>query len=398
MPNKRLLTTLFLALIILAGIKSFSIEGNADTELQRINNELRKLEQQIEQEKRESLEAEQELKAVNREKQATEQELKQVMKKMDKTGSELESYKQKKENLTIQLEQITVELEATYLRIEQRREFIDARIRTMYMEGQVSYLNVLLSSNSFSDFLGRMDTLVMLVNQDRMIVEQYRTDQAQVEQQKEEIDSKLAQAKTLIRKTEQLKSDLMKQESEKSVMISSLSEKSETIADISEEQEANLIRLASKQARLLKQKEEASRTKKVVGTGGNIAWPFDKKYPITSDFGYRTHPITGERESFHKGVDIGAPGGTSILAAGSGTVIVAQWMSGYGNAVIIDHGKGIWTLYAHIRMNGIKADKGEQVKQGQKIAEVGSTGNSTGNHLHFEVRKNEEAQNPMSYL
>lgn len=88
----------------------------------------------------------------------------------------------------------------------------------------------------------------------------------------------------------------------------------------------------------------------------------------------------------------------SILAAESGTVLFARWTNGYGNAVIIDHGNGMWTVYAHIRMGGIKVDEGENIKKGQKIAEVGSTGNSTGNHLHFEVRINEEAQNPLNYV
>ncbi|OXS54938.1 hypothetical protein B1A99_24460 [Cohnella sp. CIP 111063] len=398
MAKKRFFIALFFTLFIVTGSISYAVVGNADTELERINNELRKLEQQIEREKMETQESEQELKAVNQEIKTTEQELKQVMNKMEKTGKEIEKFEREKENLTLQLEQLSVKLEATQFRINQRREFIDARIRSMYTEGQVSYLNVLLSSNSISDFLGRMDNLVMLVKQDQRIVEQNKSDQDQVGQQKAEIDSKLAQAITLIRNTEQLKSDLKKQENEKSIMISSLSERSEAIADISEEQEETLIRLASQQAKLLKQREEASQSKKAFGTGGNFVWPFDRKYPITSNYGYRTHPITGEKESFHKGIDIGAPGGTSILAAGSGSVIIAQWMSGYGNTVIIDHGKGIWTLYAHIRMNGIKVEKGEQVKQGQKIAEVGSTGNSTGNHLHFEVRENEEAQDPVSYL
>ncbi|RED76064.1 murein hydrolase activator EnvC family protein [Cohnella phaseoli] len=246
---------------------------------------------------------------------------------MDVTGKELENYKQKKADLTIELEQIIGEMEAVQERIDQRREFIEARIRTMYMEGQISYLDVLLSANSISDFLDRMDTLTMVVKQDQKMVDQYRLNQTQVEQQKVEIDNKLIQAKSLIYQTEQLKSNLIKQENEKSVLISSLNKKSEAISDISEEQEMNLIRLANKQANLLRQKEEASRTKKVIGSGGNIAWPFDKKYPVTSDFGYRTHPITGEKESFHKGLDIGAPGGTAILAAGSGTVIVAQSMA-----------------------------------------------------------------------
>jgi murein DD-endopeptidase MepM/ murein hydrolase activator NlpD len=132
--------------------------------------------------------------------------------------------------------------------------------------------------------------------------------------------------------------------------------------------------------------------------GGKLSWPLPKKYPITSNFGSRVDPITGKSGENHKGLDIGAPSGTSILAAESGTVIIAEYWNGYGNTVVLDHGNGLWTLYPHIRMNGIKVKKGDTVKRDQVIAEVGSTGRSTGPHLHFEVRVNGIAVNPAPYL
>jgi murein DD-endopeptidase MepM/ murein hydrolase activator NlpD len=100
----------------------------------------------------------------------------------------------------------------------------------------------------------------------------------------------------------------------------------------------------------------------------------------------------------HKGIDIGAPAGTAIIAAEQGVVVVASWNSGYGNTVIIDHGKDVQTWYAHIRNGGIKVRRGQQVNRGDKIAEVGTTGQSTGNHLHFEVRLNGTAVNPLGYV
>ncbi len=118
---------------------------------------------------------------------------------------------------------------------------------------------------------------------------------------------------------------------------------------------------------------------------------------LSSGYGTRVHPITGKTKG-HTGVDLAAPQGTDIHAAEGGVVIVAEWWSGYGNTVIIDHGDNVWTLYGHIRNDGIKVEKGEHVKKGQKIAEVGSTGNSTGPHLHFEVRINGSPVDPMPYL
>ncbi len=119
---------------------------------------------------------------------------------------------------------------------------------------------------------------------------------------------------------------------------------------------------------------------------------------MTSPFGTRVDPLTGAPGAFHSGLDFGAPEGTAILAAESGTVIVAGWTNGFGNTVIIEHDNSTWTLYGHIRNGGLAVQKGDTVRRGQKVAEVGSTGRSTGNHLHFEVRKNGMAVDPTAYL
>lgn len=111
----------------------------------------------------------------------------------------------------------------------------------------------------------------------------------------------------------------------------------------------------------------------------------------------RIDPITGEKGAFHSGgLDIAAPGGTDVLAAHGGTVIVAEWYGGYGNTVIIDHGDSVWTLYAH--MKSIHVSKGDILNSGDKVGAVGTTGRSTGNHLHFEVRVNAETADPKKYL
>lgn len=132
------------------------------------------------------------------------------------------------------------------------------------------------------------------------------------------------------------------------------------------------------------------------GGSGTLALPVSH-YRLSSTFGMRVHPITGKLKG-HTGIDMAAPQGTDIHAAEDGVVIVAEWWSGYGNTVVIDHGDGLWTLYGHIRNGGTVVHTGQTVKRGQKIAEVGSTGNSTGPHCHFEVRENNKPVNPMNYL
>ena len=131
--------------------------------------------------------------------------------------------------------------------------------------------------------------------------------------------------------------------------------------------------------------------------GGTMTWPVPTSSRIASYYGMRLHPIF-KKWLMHTGVDISETYNKYIVAANSGTVIFAGWRDGYGNAVIIDHGGGVTTLYAHIISNGILVRLGSHVEAGQSIAKIGSTGNSTGPHLHFEVRVNGEHQDPLKYI
>ena len=199
--------------------------------------------------------------------------------------------------------------------------------------------------------------------------------------------------KQMYAKLDDYKSLLKDKENEKEVMVLKYKNKAEELEEISDEQEDLLIKLAKKVSDLEKKKSNL----KTYYTGGKLAMPLHVQYRLSSPFGYRIHPVTGVKK-LHAGMDMAVPKGTPIYAAEAGVVIVAQWWNGYGNCVIIDHGGGLWTIYGHIRDGGIKVEKGQTVKRGQKIAEVGSTGMSTGNHLHFEVRLNEKAVNPAPYL
>ena len=134
----------------------------------------------------------------------------------------------------------------------------------------------------------------------------------------------------------------------------------------------------------------------VPANAGTFIWPFDQAYPITSPFSYRISPIWGSSE-LHTGLDIGAPYGTTIRASAAGRVLVSEFNTGgYGNYVVIDHGGGYSTLYGHASLNLVQA--GQTVAQGQAIAQVGSTGWSTGPHLHFEIRINNAPVDPAAYV
>ncbi|MEM8809663.1 MAG: peptidoglycan DD-metalloendopeptidase family protein, partial [Cyanobacteria bacterium P01_G01_bin.38] len=155
--------------------------------------------------------------------------------------------------------------------------------------------------------------------------------------------------------------------------------------------EAQLAKDSESLGTLIRQKVAAT-TGGIVGTGQMI---FPTAGSITSRFGPRIHPVLGYRR-FHAGVDFGASHGTTIIAADSGQVIFSGWYGGYGNAVIVDHGSGLTSLYGHT--SKLLVSEGQSVQQGQAIAKVGSTGLSTGPHLHFEVRRNGSPVNPMEFL
>ncbi len=147
--------------------------------------------------------------------------------------------------------------------------------------------------------------------------------------------------------------------------------------------------------------EIASKIAAAAGSGiaytgnGQFGWPVPASHSISSPFGYRTHPITG-KQSFHTGIDIPAPTGSAVVAAESGTVIYVGALSVYGNTVLINHGGGYSTFYAHLSSYAV--GNGQSVSRGQQVGGVGSTGWSTGPHLHFEVRVNGSPQNPASYV
>jgi murein DD-endopeptidase MepM/ murein hydrolase activator NlpD len=212
---------------------------------------------------------------------------------------------------------------------------------------------------------------------------------------KQQVDDQLAQIESLSVQSEDSKDKRSIKVQQQDILIASLDKAVKVSDEISDEAEKAIIALAQQRADLNKKKQALANS--FVYSGGKLAWPVPDRTTIGDGFGMRIDPIK-HISKLHKGIDIPAPKGTTIVAAESGTVLIASQVNGYGNTVVIDHGGGLWTWYGHIRDGGIKVSEGQSVKRGQKIAEVGSTGDSTGNHLHFEVRVKQEAVNPLPYL
>jgi murein DD-endopeptidase MepM/ murein hydrolase activator NlpD len=332
---------------------------------------------------------------VKKEKEEAGNDIETLLSQIDLTNTKLAGLNDEVEEVTADLKENVNQLELAEDRVKARDQLLRTRLRLMYTSGTVSYLDVLMSSTGFTDFLDRLYTLQSIVNQDKDILDNNIRDRDLINKKKQEVEQQLAQVKDLYQQTEEAKQDLLVQEKQKEVKIASLSKKEKELEEISESAAREVTQLAAKEAELMRQKTAASA---YTYSGGKLGYPLPKVVPITSGYGSRVDPITGQKGAFHQGLDLGAPKNTQILAAEDGVVIVAGWTNGYGNTVIIDHGKGLWTLYGHIINGGIKVKKGQVVKRGQNIALVGMTGRATGYHLHFEVRLNGDYTDPKPYL
>lgn len=403
------------------------------TSIADIDKQLKQLQQEVQDAKAKQEKAASQTQEAQHYKNKTNLNLQYVLEQVAQVKGKMTEISTQISNTEKSLKDTATELEEAEARVASREELLGSRVRLMYTDGAVSYLDVLLSSTSFSDFLSRTDSLKMIVDQDQELLVQHKQDKQLVIEKKKELEGQYAQAKQLYTSLENQRSLLKEKEEEKQQLIAFYDKQIQEGDEVSEEQNEKLVKLASERSALEQQKdklkaEEAARkaaaakaeaarraaaaakkaavakaassnssSSSYAGGDGPFLLPVGSA-PISSSYGPRTHPITGQKGKVHTGVDFAVAQGTSIHAADSGTVILAEWWSGYGYCVIIDHGGGVWTLYGHIRKGGIKVSNGEKVSRGQVIAESGSTGNSTGPHLHFEVRVDGKTVNPMPYL
>jgi Membrane proteins related to metalloendopeptidases len=384
---------LFIVITMLTVFMLQPVGGHAASSLDKINKDLAAAKKQIEQAQQIAKNAEAKKDDIAGKKEDAQQAILKLNAQLDQVADNLNYVQGQVDAKEAELQKAGEELEKAEEQVKERDALLQSRLKLMYENGAVSYLEVLFSATSFSDFIDRFDSLQSILSQDRSILEQHKKDEAMVAEKKQNVETALGEVKTMYTKLQKYKSELDDKEQEKEVLIANYTKEMEELEDISEEQEQQLLALAKTVADLNKKKNAI----KNPYTGGKLGMPIRGTYRISSNFGYRIHPITHVKK-LHAGIDFAAKQGTDIYAAEAGVVIVAQVWSGYGNTVIIDHGNGLWTLYGHIRNGGIKVEKGQSVKKGQKIAEVGSTGDSTGPHLHFEVRKNQVAVDPAGYL
>lgn len=268
------------------------------------------------------------------------------------------------------------------------------RVRAMEEEGTVSYWSILFNADSFSDMLDRLADIDAVMDYDNQVMEELVATRKELEEIQAQLESDRAELQVA---RDQQAAKKAQQQARIAEVQKELDALNADLAEVNRQLDAEEAAAAEIQKDILKKQkqmeEERRKNNITIDSESSYLWPLPGYYRLTSQFGYRIHPITGKAHS-HTGIDIPAPGGTSILAAKSGQVVTSAYHYSYGNYVVIDHGNGNSTLYAHMSSRAVS--EGQMVTQGQVIGYVGTTGSSTGNHLHLEVRENYNRVDPES--
>lgn len=275
-------------------------------------------------------------------------------------------------------------------------ELFCKRVRAMEEQGRVDYWSVLFRASSFTDLLSRLDAINEIMEYDQRVIDQLKALQEEIAAKKATLEESKAQSEAAKAELVTKKKELDAQRQEAIALIQEIqnneSQYQSTLNALDAEEERIQADIVKKSKELAAQ--QAAQGKPTQSSSGGYIWPVDSRY-ITSTVGGRSSP-GGVGSTNHKGTDIGRVGYTSkIYAAKAGTVIVSQYSSSYGNYVVVSHGSGNTTLYAHMSSRSVNV--GDYVNQGDVLGITGSTGNSTGPHLHFEVTENGVRVNPLSH-
>ncbi len=371
-----ILAILMTALLVMPNVSANQLDDKKD-ELDSIKDEIKEEKKELQKYKSK----EQELLA---EIEALEKSIAKITKELNVLTKQI---RQTEEEITV----TEAELEDAEERLRTREEFLKRRIRAIYEMGEVKYLEVVFEAASFSDFITRFNDLQLIIDEDTRLLEIVQKEREELELRMQELEDKKTDLVNMRRESIVKKEKIEKQTTDLAVLLTAVREEFEK-----QEQYIKGMEKEAKQIEKIIKELEAAQLASRGGPAGQLSWPlanYGLGY-VTSWYGNRVNPITGKPGQFHGGIDIGAPRGTPIRAAADGTAYPYSGPS-YGNYVIVIHGGGVSTLYAHAQKTMVAA--GQTVSRGDTIALVGSTGDSTGPHLHFEVRENGVRVNPMNY-
>lgn len=342
------------------------------------------------------------------------QELEEIEKAKDKTLLYIEKLDKKSSSLEQSLEDIKERIQKTENELqsagkelaqaekteEKQYATMKKRIKYMYENGNQDYLEILFSSRDIGDLLNRTEYIEKISSYDQNIFKEYEKTKENIRRKKEEIEGKLSDLEDMQAEETAEKEALNDLRKKKKQELNNYKEQITVSQEKSDEYARQAAEAEAEVEKLLQEKQAEIDRQNAVGAGnsggdGTLRWPLEIAGRISSRFGKRGRPTAGA-STYHKGIDIAVSHGTSIVAAGAGKVVTASYSSSAGNYVMISHGDRLYTVYMHCSRLIVK--KGDTVTAGQRIAYVGSTGISTGPHLHFGVSKNGSYVDPLTYV
>ena len=317
------------------------------------------------------------------------QQIEKLDEKIQQSEEKITKLNDQVTQLQTEISDIQAKLEVAEKNYETQKQVMEKRLVAIYEAGDTKYIDVLLKSNNISEFLSNYYLITEITSMDQSLLDEVETQKKEIELSKQKLEKNQTS----------LASALQTQTQTSTVLQNTKTLRENYIARLSDEEKAKQAQIdeitAQYEAVNNQILELAKQGLDTVYIGGVLAWPVPGYTKITSNYGMRVHPITGQYK-LHTGVDISAPIGANFVAANDGIVTKAEYNTAYGNMVVIDHGGGISTLYAH--GSEILVTVGQTVKKNDAILKVGSTGYSTGPHAHFEVRINGVVTNPIPYI
>ena len=392
---KTRLVAALLSGVVLCGTPAYIMAEDED-----LTNQLDSIQQQMNQQNAAKADAETVIGSVS-------EQLRQIEEQLRQATAELSTIKEQRVAVENDITLNERQLAEAQKRLEGREAVFYKRVRDIYINGRLSYIDVVIGAKDFSDFANRLEVLKRIIDSDISLIGEIKKERAQIEEHKQKLESDRAKLVELEKaalakqaEIEQKKAErnvvLQKAQNDRATAMQAIEELNASSAQVSamlkERQAARAAAAAAAAAAAQSSGGQGAADNWVQGTG-QLGWPVSGE--ITSPYGYRVHPIYGTT-IYHSGIDIGVDEGTPVHAADGGVVVWSGWMGGYGYAVVIDHGNGLSTLYGH--NSELAVDEGQSVAKGQVISYAGSTGNSTGPHVHFEVRVNGDPVDPMGYL
>ena len=359
-----------------------------------LTNQLSNIQQQMTNEANKKSEAEKTIGTVY-------EQLHAIQRDLDTATAELKQVQADRIQLDKDITKTEAELKAAQARLQSREKVFYKRVRDIYINGRLSYLDVVIGSKDFSDFANRMEMLKRILQSDMDLINTIKTEREEIASKKAKLEADRAKVLELEKVAQEKQNLINQKKAERQAVL----ERAMNDRDTAERAYNELMASSASITAMLQQRaaeRAAAASAASQGGGGGATWvqgtgqlsaPVNAL--ITSNFGWRIHPIYGTRR-LHAGTDFGVDEGTPVHAADGGVVVEAGWVSGYGYTVIIDHGNGMSTLYAH--NSDVAVSPGQTVSKGQVVSYSGNTGGSTGPHLHFEVRINGEPTDPMGYL